>query len=97
MDSLPTTVLATLPTTLLAIIMSFAIIWFWVWVRQRPETEDGDREELALLALLLAGTFALALLHDIPGPATAEQIAAAQTYLDGVCVACPVYEIEATG
>lgn len=31
-------------------------------------------------------------LANMPAPPTDEQIAAAQTYLDGVCVSCPVYE-----
>ena len=32
-------------------------------------------------------------LFTMPDPPTDEQIAAAQTYLDGVCPSCPVYEI----
>jgi hypothetical protein len=50
----------------------------------------------AILLAIIAGSALLlsALgLFRLPSPPTDAQIAAAQAYLDGVCVACPVYEI----
>jgi hypothetical protein len=44
-----------------------------------------------VFASLVSLAFMLGL-FDLPHPPTAAQIAAAQTYLDGVCPSCPVYE-----
>jgi hypothetical protein len=47
-----------------------------------------------LLAIIVCSALVMSALglFPLPDPPTAEQIAAAQTYLDGVCPSCPVYE-----
>lgn len=49
---------------------------------------------LAAILLLCSVLLMSALgLPNLPEPPTAEQIAAAEQFMDGYCMSCPVYEI----
>jgi hypothetical protein len=65
----------------------------------QPTLWSLDSYPLILGAVIVGSALLMAALglFNLPDPPTDAQIAAAQTYLDGVCASCPVYEIESGG